>query len=71
MQAQHLVIVRRSAHINGFPHQINGPRVLDRFHPMPSKDRATYEAQEEPGGEGWLSVSSVATATGERSVKRK
>ena len=21
---------------------------------MPSKDRATYEAQEKPGGEGWL-----------------
>jgi ribosome modulation factor len=39
--------------------------------PMPSKDRSTYEAQEEPGGEGWLPVSSVATATGERSVKRK
>ncbi len=21
---------------------------------MPCKDRATYEAQEKPGGEGWL-----------------
>ena len=54
MQAQHLAIFRRSTHINGFLHQISVPSVLDRLHDMPSKCRATFEAQEKPGGEGWL-----------------
>ena len=36
---------------------------------MPNKDRSFHEAPQKAGGEGWLPVSSVATATGERSVK--
>ena len=28
--------------------------MLARLHPMPSKDRATHDPPEKPGGEGWL-----------------
>ena len=35
-------------------HQISVPRVLDRLHPMPNKDRATNPPPEKPGNKGWL-----------------
>ena len=68
-QAQHLAIVQKICHINGFPHQIS---VLwgDRLHPLPDKARATHRSQEQSGVEA-CPFNSVATATGERSVKRE